>query len=161
MKTTPNATKRVLENNTIMIQCNCGWTCYSSPAYLKRLYGETCGNCKQTLVFEVPRPTIVCLCGSTRFIEQMAIKAWELEKEGNIVLSCHLLPKWYCDAPDHFAEVEGVAKQMDQLHMRKIDLADEVLFLNVGGYLGESSRNELQYARDKGKVIRFLESPGF
>jgi len=43
------------------------------------------------------------------------------------------------------------------LHLRKIDLADEVYILNVGGYIGESTARELAYARDHGKRIRFLE----
>jgi hypothetical protein len=46
---------------------------------------------------------------------------------------------------------------LDELHKRKIDLADEVLILNVGGYIGDSTRSELEYARAKGKVIRWLE----
>jgi hypothetical protein len=47
--------------------------------------------------------------------------------------------------------------RLDELHKRKIDLADEVLILNVGGYLGESTRSELAYARYLGKPVRFLE----
>lgn len=46
---------------------------------------------------------------------------------------------------------------LDELHMRKIDLADEVLILNVGGYIGESTRRELDYAVRLGKKVRFLE----
>lgn len=47
---------------------------------------------------------------------------------------------------------------LDNLHLRKIDLADEVLFLNVGGYIGQSTQRELDYSREKHKVIRFLEN---
>jgi cell division protein FtsB len=47
--------------------------------------------------------------------------------------------------------------QLDELHKRKIDLADEVLILNVGGYIGESTRSELEYAQLLGKPVRFLE----
>ena len=47
--------------------------------------------------------------------------------------------------------------KLDELHLRKIDLADEVLILNVGGYIGESTGRELAYARQHGKTIRFLE----
>jgi hypothetical protein len=46
---------------------------------------------------------------------------------------------------------------LDELHKRKIDLADEVLILNVGGYIGESTGRELAYAREHGKIVRFLE----
>lgn len=47
--------------------------------------------------------------------------------------------------------------RLDELHLRKIDLADEVLILNVGGYIGESTRRELAYAQSLGKSVRFLE----
>jgi len=53
--------------------------------------------------------------------------------------------------------MRGTKAKLDELHLRKIDLADEVLILNVDGYIGESTRNELNYAKSKGKKIRFLE----
>lgn len=103
------------------------------------------------------RPKIICLCGSTRFIEHFAIKTWELELEGHIVLGCTLLPSWYCPVRDHFAETLGVKEQRDNHHLQKIDLADEVLVLNIGGYIGESTRNEIAYATSHGKVVNYLE----
>lgn len=103
------------------------------------------------------RPRIICLCGSTRFIEQFAIKTWELELLGFIVLGCTLLPAWYCGVRDHFAEKMGVKGQRDEHHLRKIDLADEVLVLNVGGYIGESTRNEIAYAEQHGKPVSYVE----
>jgi hypothetical protein len=104
------------------------------------------------------KPKIICLCGSTRFIEDFAIKTWELELEGNIVLGCTLLPAWYTEgARDHFAEKLGVKGQRDEHHLRKIDLVDEVLVLNIGGYIGESTRNEINYAESCGKLVRYLE----
>jgi hypothetical protein len=106
-----------------------------------------------------PRPKIICLCGSTRFIEQFAIKTWELELEGHIVLGCTLLPSWYCPVRDHFAETLGVKEQRDDHHLRKIDLADEVLVLNIDGYIGESTRNEIAYATAHDKPVRYLEGP--
>jgi hypothetical protein len=48
-------------------------------------------------------------------------------------------------------------KKLDELHKRKIDQADEVLVLNVGGYIGSSTQSEIDYAREKGKRIRYLE----
>ena len=112
------------------------------------------------------RPEIVCLCGSSRFVAHMAILAWELEKEGRIILSLHLLPDWYeptggGDLPaDHIAEHEGVADQMDELHLRKIDLADRVLVCDfeVDGvpYIGESTRKEIAYARSTGVGVHFI-----
>jgi hypothetical protein len=108
---------------------------------------------------EASRPNIICLCGSTRFIETFAIKTWELEREGNIVLGCTLLPMWYCQVADHFGEATGTKEQCDELHKRKIDLADEVLVLNVGGYIGESTRSEIEYATALGKPVRWLKPP--
>lgn len=103
------------------------------------------------------KPKIICLCGSTRFIDQFAIKTWELEREGFIVLGCTLLPKWYCNVPDRFGEATGTKAQCDELHFRKIDLADKVLILNIGGYIGESTRNEINYATLQGKPVHYLE----
>lgn len=115
-------------------------------------------------------PEIITLCGSSRFIEQFAIFAWELEKGGAVVLSLHLLPADYAQGvEDHIAEAQGVAAQMDELHLRKIDLADRVIVMNVGGYYGDSTRREIAYAREHDKHVSFLypeyeqaapESPG-
>jgi len=104
-------------------------------------------------------PKIVCLCGSTRFTEAMLILQWGLTKKGFIVLSWCALPDSYPRGKDknHIGDQEGVKKLVDEIHLRKIDLADEVMILNLGGYIGESTQNELNYARKKKKVIRFLE----
>jgi hypothetical protein len=107
------------------------------------------------------RPRIVCLCGSTRFwadyIEWNDIES----RAGKIVLSvgCFVHPP--ATATDARGVMRGVNSEekhkLDQLHLRKIDLADEVLILNRGGYMGESTRSELAYARKHNKHIRFLE----
>lgn len=108
-----------------------------------------------------PDVLVVCLCGSSRFIERIAAKAWELEKGGAIALSMHLLPVGYANVQAHHqAEFEGVADAMDSLHLRKIDLADEILVVNVDGYVGASTLNEIAYALAHGKAIRWLEGDG-
>lgn len=106
-------------------------------------------------------PKIICLCGSTRFTEQMLIKQWELTKQGCIVLSWCALPDSYFSGKDktHIGDQENVKELVDELHKRKIDLADEVLVINIGGYIGESTRNEIDYAFDQGKFIRYVEEP--
>ena len=104
------------------------------------------------------RPRIICLCGSTRFIEHFAILAWKLEKGGAIVLGLHLLPTSYTEAKDHLAEFEGVKDKMDALHLRKIDLADKVVVLNIGGYIGESTTKEIAHAKQTGKPVYYLEA---
>lgn len=101
------------------------------------------------------RPTIVCLCGSTRFMEAFFEEGWKLTLEGKIVLSVGVCKH----SEDHGGEALGpiVAKALDELHLRKIDLADEVRILNVGGYIGKSTQSELDYSRMTGKPVTFLE----
>jgi hypothetical protein len=102
-------------------------------------------------------PKIVCICGSTRFVDVMAVWAWDEEKKGHIALACHLLPHWYGAQAHHQAEEEGVAEILDALHLRKIDMADEVLVCNLDGYVGDRTRIETEYAMRKGKPIRWYE----
>lgn len=56
-------------------------------------------------------------------------------------------------------EDDQLKARLHELHLRKIDLADEVLILNVVGYIGESTARELAYARAEGKRVRYLERP--
>ena len=102
-------------------------------------------------------PKIIVLCGSSRFVQQMAVCAWLLEREeGAIAVGLHLLPAWYPNLPDdHLAEAEGVAAAMDKLHLRKIDLAAEIFVVDCGGYIGESTANEIAHARGRGLPIRY------
>jgi hypothetical protein len=81
--------------------------------------------------------------------------SWSETLAGKIVLSVGVCKH----ATDHGGEALGpeVVALLDELHLRKIDLADEVLILNVRGYIGESTARELEYARAAGKSIRFLE----
>lgn len=105
---------------------------------------------------------IITLCGSTRFTEQMLIKQWELTKAGYIVLSwCALPDSYYCysNTEDHchVGDQEDVKGIVDEVHKRKIDISDEVLILNIGGYIGESTTSEARYALDKGKLVNWEE----
>ncbi|KKM90678.1 hypothetical protein LCGC14_1236320 [marine sediment metagenome] len=103
-------------------------------------------------------PPVVVLCGSSRFVDVMATAAWLIERdEGKITMGLHLLPGWYTDVKDHLAEAEGVADEMDELHLRKIDLADEIFVINLHGYIGESTSREIQYAKNRGIGIRYFE----
>lgn len=98
-------------------------------------------------------PPIVCLCGSGRFREAFERAEYEETLAGKIVLTIG------CNTHDvaRCAELAHHKPMLDELHLRKIDLADEVLVLNVGGYIGESTARELAYARKLGKPVRFLE----
>ena len=108
------------------------------------------------------KPKVICLCGSTRFTKEMLIKQWELTKQGYIVLSwCALPDDYYAGAEKaHIGDQEGVKELVDEIHKRKIDLADEVLVLNVGGYIGDSTRSEIRYAKLAGKPVKYLEGKG-
>lgn len=105
---------------------------------------------------------IICLCGSTRFTEQMLVKQWELTKQGYVVLSWCALPEDYFSGEDkaHIGDQEGVKEIVDAVHFRKIELANEVFVVNIGGYIGESTRNEIEYAKKLGKKINYLEPRG-
>jgi hypothetical protein len=104
------------------------------------------------------KPKVVCLCGSTRFYKEFMEANFDETMKGNIVLSVGFFPQ---TATQSHGEAIGISveqkRKLDELHKRKIDLADEVLILNVGGYIGESTRSELQYACHCGKLIRYLE----
>jgi hypothetical protein len=106
----------------------------------------------------VGRPLIVCLCGSTRFYQAFQEANYRETMAGRIVLSVGFYPHASEQAHGQqrgCTDAEKVA--LDQLHKRKIDLADEVYVLNVGGYVGDSTRSEIEYAKAGGKPIRWLE----
>lgn len=102
---------------------------------------------------------IVCLCGSTRFTAQMMVKQWELTKQGKIVVSWCALPDDYFEGDDktHIGDQEGVKEIVDEVHKRKIDLCNSVFVLNVGGYIGDSTKSEVAYAYKHGKPIEWME----
>jgi hypothetical protein len=104
------------------------------------------------------RPKIVTLCGSTKFYRQFVEANYRETMGGKIVLSVGFYP--HKAAEVHGEEIGITPKQkeeLDALHKRKIDISDEILVLNVGGYIGESTRSEIEHARVKGKSIRWLE----
>lgn len=119
------------------------------------------------------RPTIVCLCGSTRFYAEFQRAYFEETMAGKIVLSVGFYPHaeeqqratWHRQDSDlmRHGETVGITPEqkeaLDQLHLQKVAMADEVLILNVGKYVGPSTARELAYARKLGKRVRFLEQP--
>lgn len=118
--------------------------------YVDRLLEKVIAGCTDR--------TIVCLCGSTRFYEAFQRANYDETMAGKIVLSVGHYP--HSSEQAHGESVGCTPEQkiaLDELHKRKIDLADEVYVLNVGGYIGDSTRSELEYAREHGKAIRFLE----
>ena len=99
------------------------------------------------------KPKIVVLCGSTRFSEAFREANLAETLAGKIVLTIG------CDfkSDDALGLTDDDKQRLDILHLRKIDLADEMLVLNVNGYIGESTNNEILYAIKQKKKIRFLD----
>lgn len=104
---------------------------------------------------------VITLCGSTRFKDEFMEAQKRFTLEGNIVISVGL----FGHAGD--SEVwenmdEGTLtktkEMLDDMHKRKIDMADEIFVINVGGYIGSSTLSEIEYARAKGKEIQYLEN---
>lgn len=106
-------------------------------------------------------PKVVCLCGSTRFFHEFQVANFEYTMKGYIVLSVG----FYAGSPDQMVaehgEGVGITPEqkvmLDELHKRKIDAADLVYVLNVGGYIGESTRSEIDYAHSIGRRVQYLE----
>lgn len=108
--------------------------------------------------FKSPRfPTIVCLCGSTRFHKEFVDANYRETIRGNIVLSVGFFHNSDGVHGETVGISHGLKLRLDELHKRKIDLADEILVINVGGYIGESTRSEIEYAKARGKPIYYLE----
>lgn len=100
-----------------------------------------------------PELTVVTLCGSMRFRDDFARLEAELSLAGHVVLGPVALD------PSTEVTAEDVAR-LGRIHLQKIAMSDEVLVVNVGGYVGESTRREIEHARSRGITVRFLESPG-
>ena len=96
---------------------------------------------------------VITLCGSTRFKDAFLQEQKRLTLEGNIVLSVGL----FGHSGDDEVWTEGTKAMLDDMHKRKIDMADEIFVINVGGYIGESTRSEIAYAQSTGKAVRYLE----
>lgn len=103
---------------------------------------------------------VITLCGSTRFKETFMEVQKRLTLEGNIVISVGLFGHsgdnevW--DGMDE-GTLSKTKEMLDDMHKRKIDMADEIFVVNVGGYIGTSTRSEIDYAKAVGKDIMYLE----
>ena len=96
---------------------------------------------------------VITLCGSTRFKEQFLEAQKRLTLEGNIVISVGL----FGHSGDEEVWAPGTKEMLDDMHKRKIDMADEIYVINVGGYIGESTSSEIEYAKKNGRGVRYLE----
>lgn len=96
---------------------------------------------------------IITLCGSTRFKNEFMEAQKQLTMAGNIVISVGL----FGHSGDDEVWTEGTKKMLDDMHKRKIDMADEIYVINVGGYIGSSTKSEIEYAKKTGKAVKYLE----
>ena len=103
---------------------------------------------------------VVTLCGSTRFKDEFMNVQRELTLKGCIVISVgffgHSKDAELWDKMDEETKVK-TKTMLDDIHKRKIDMADEIFVINVGGYIGESTKSEIEYANKTGKKVNYLE----
>lgn len=102
-------------------------------------------------------PAVVCLCGSTRFRETFREAERREGLSGRIVLTVACFGHSGDLPPEACVDGHPTKTMLDELHLRKIDLADEILVINVGGYIGNSTSREIAYAERHGKRVRYLE----
>ncbi|MGK4040840.1 hypothetical protein AB0Y20_00965 [Heyndrickxia oleronia] len=95
---------------------------------------------------------VITLCGSTRFKEEFEQVNANLTMEGNVVISVGVFGH-----TNNVQFSEGQKEQLDKMHLQKIDMADEIFVINVDGYIGNSTKNEIRYAKLQGIPVRYLE----
>lgn len=115
---------------------------------VRQLYGE------EGSVRHAPRRRVITLCGSTRYWDAFIQANTELTLEGNVVFSV-ATPSY---GGGHVTPEQKMA--LDSVHREKIRLSDEIFVLNVDGYIGESTRSEIEFARSLGKRVVYLEGSG-
>ena len=105
---------------------------------------------------------VITLCGSTRFKDQFMEEQKKLTLEGNIVISVGLFghsgDQEVWENMDE-GTLTKTKEMLDDMHKRKIDMADAIYVINVGGYVGSSTKSEIEYAITHGKEVRYLEEP--
>ena len=96
---------------------------------------------------------IITLCGSIKFKAEFIKVQEKLTLDGNIIFT----PNFFNNIRKEDID-EKMKKMLDEMHKQKIDMSDEIYIINLGGYIGESTKTEIEYAKTKGKKISYLES---
>ena len=103
---------------------------------------------------------VITLCGNTRFKNEFMMAQKRLTLEGNIVISVGLFghsgDEEVWENMDE-GTLTKTKEMLDDMHKRKIDMADEIFVINKGGYIGDSTRSEIEYAKKHNKIINYLE----
>lgn len=95
---------------------------------------------------------VITLCGSTRFKDAFMEVQKRLTLEGNIVISVGL----FGHSSDDEVWTDGTKEMLDNMHRAKIDMADEIFVIDVDGYIGQSTRLEIEYARSLNKPVEYM-----
>ena len=104
---------------------------------------------------------VITLCGSTRFKDEFLKVQKDLTLKGNIVISVGLFGhSGDSEVWENMDEgtLTKTKEMLDDMHKRKIDMADEIFVINVNGYIGESTKSEIEYAKSLGKGVNYLEN---
>ncbi len=104
---------------------------------------------------------VITLCGSTRFKDEFLKAQKDLTLNGNIVISVGLFGhSGDNEVWENMDEgtLTKTKEMLDDMHKRKIDMADEIFVINVNGYIGSSTKSEIEYAIKTGKKVNYLES---
>lgn len=96
---------------------------------------------------------VITLCGSTKFRDEFIREHKRLTLEGNIVISVGM----FGHSGDKEALTEKTKEMLDDMHKRKIDMADEIFVVNKNGYIGSSTKSEIEYAIKTNKPVNFME----
>lgn len=102
---------------------------------------------------------VITLCGSTRFKDEFMEAQKRLTLEGNIVISVGLFGHSGDNEVWENMDEDTLTKtklMLDDMHKRKIDMSDEIFVINVGGYIGDSTKSEILYAKNQGKKVKYL-----
>lgn len=97
---------------------------------------------------------VVTLCGSTKFKDEFQQAQMDLTLQGNVVISVGM----FNETCEQVVRIEGIKEMLDEMHKQKIDMANEIFVINKGGYIGSSTKSEIEYAKSVGKSIRYLEA---
>ena len=97
---------------------------------------------------------VITLCGSTKFKEDFLKEQKRLTLEGNIVISVGL----FGHSGDNEVWTDGIKEMLDNMHKRKIDMADEIFVINKDGYIGSSTKSEIEYAISTNKKVNYMEN---
>lgn len=96
---------------------------------------------------------VITLCGSTKFKDEFIREQKRLTLEGNIIISVGL----FGHSGDNEVWTEGTKEMLDDMHKRRIDMSDEIFVINKNGYIGSSTRSEIDYAIAHGKPVNYME----